>query len=480
MLERSTRTVRAGFLFSCVSALLVPATAGAFSGGNHKEITDKVTASYGFGPQSAGKVWAGNAHADESPLDVDKASCTVKMPSGEWFKAEAHFDDETFSAGAARLRAKFDLVVSSLGKCKKDTALEGLGRAFHGIQDFFSHSNFVVIMPNAKVDLLHLNDPTPAERAQKVDCATGKGPLTSGYYNYTEAEVDNNLSDRLIVPGNRCMHGDLAKDTAGDKPGVALHNVAKQRAGAESAAFLERIKARLKKEYPKTHTLLWGFLTKDNADACQCQFAVHSAFQTQKVVERRVAINWGNGKAYFFKGDKYIRYDLKTEKPDPGYPAPIAGNWKGLWPSGIDAALKWGNVAYFFKGGQYAKWDIAKDAMVAGYPKPVNASTWPGLWTSGIDAAVDWGNGKAYFFKGSQYLRYDIATEKPDPGYPSKFSAQSWPGLCTNGIDGVVNWGNGKAYFFKGDQYFRYDINADKADPGYPQPVNAASWPGLQ
>ena len=42
------------------------------------------------------------------------------------------------------------------------------------------------------------------------------------------------------------------------------------------------------------------------------------------------AINWGNGKAYFFKGDQYIRYDIKADKADPGYPARITDNWPGL------------------------------------------------------------------------------------------------------------------------------------------------------
>ena len=38
---------------------------------------------------------------------------------------------------------------------------------------------------------------------------------------------------------------------------------------------------------------------------------------------------WNNGKAYFFKGNQYIRYDITTETTDAGYPKPIAGNWHG-------------------------------------------------------------------------------------------------------------------------------------------------------
>jgi hypothetical protein len=34
----------------------------------------------------------------------------------------------------------------------------------------------------------------------------------------------------------------------------------------------------------------------------------------------------GNGKAYFFKGNEYVRFDITTDKADPGYPKPIDSN----------------------------------------------------------------------------------------------------------------------------------------------------------
>jgi len=42
-------------------------------------------------------------------------------------------------------------------------------------------------------------------------------------------------------------------------------------------------------------------------------------------------VNWGNGKAYFFKGSQYIRYDIATDKADPGYPKTIDNStWPGI------------------------------------------------------------------------------------------------------------------------------------------------------
>jgi len=193
---------------------------------------------------------------------------------------------------------------------------------------------------------------------------------------------------------------------------------------------------------------------------------------------------WPNGKAYFFKGKQYLRYDAKADKTDAGYPKPIAGNWPGFpagFTTGVGAYVLWGGgKAYFFKGKNYLRYDIVADKVDPGYPRPI-AGNWPGMWADNIDAAVCWpGNGKAYFFKGSQYLRYDIAADKTDAGYPRPI-AGNWPGFPPTfaaGVQAAVVWNNGKAYFFKGSQYLRYDIATDKVDPGYPKPI-AGGWPGF-
>ncbi|MER6958204.1 hemopexin repeat-containing protein, partial [Streptomyces sp. NPDC000618] len=52
---------------------------------------------------------------------------------------------------------------------------------------------------------------------------------------------------------------------------------------------------------------------------------------------------WNNGKAYLFDGSTYYRYDIAADKVDPDYPKPIAGNWPGLFTSGVDAGVVWNN-----------------------------------------------------------------------------------------------------------------------------------------
>src|SRR5438309_1765370 len=104
-------------------------------------------------------------------------------------------------------------------------------------------------------------------------------------------------------------------------------------------------------------------------------------------------------KAYFFRGDQYLRYDLATDRVDAGYPLPIAGNWPGFKEAGFDndveSAINWGNgKAYFFRDDQYLRYDMFTDRVDSGYPLPI-AGNWPGFkeagFVSDVHAAVNWG-----------------------------------------------------------------------------------------
>jgi len=105
-------------------------------------------------------------------------------------------------------------------------------------------------------------------------------------------------------------------------------------------------------------------------------------------------------KVYFFKAGQYIRYDRASDSTDSA-PAAVAGNWPGLAEAGLgdpDAALNLeAGKAFFFKGDSYVRYDIASDQVDAGYPLKI-ADQWPGLggagFGSGVRAATDLFDGR--------------------------------------------------------------------------------------
>ena len=93
------------------------------------------------------------------------------------------------------------------------------------------------------------------------------------------------------------------------------------------------------------------------------------------------AVVWPNGRAYFFRGGEYLAFDVEQDEVMPGYPQPIHGNWRGFpahWP-GVDSAVVFPNGrAYFFRNNEVLAFDIEADCVVAGYPQPISTG-WKGL-----------------------------------------------------------------------------------------------------
>ncbi len=196
------------------------------------------------------------------------------------------------------------------------------------------------------------------------------------------------------------------------------------------------------------------------------------------------ALNGGGpfaGKCYFFKGDKYIRYDWASDKADSGYPKSIDANWHDLpagFKSNFDATLNgqgpFAGKCYFFKGDKYVRYDWGADRADSGYPKKIS-DLWrdlPSGFKDNYDAAINGGGpfaGKCYFFKGDNYIRYDWQNDRTDPGYPKK-TADFWsclPPSFTGSYDAALEGDkqfNGRGYFFKGTNYIRYSWADDRAE----------------
>ncbi len=191
---------------------------------------------------------------------------------------------------------------------------------------------------------------------------------------------------------------------------------------------------------------------------------------------------WERGKVFFFKADEYISFDLNKNRFDWGYPQKISqGKWSDFPPQfaqGIDTGAIWNDgKAFFFKDDEYIRYDLYQNQVELGYPQKLESGNWlgwPDHFYKGIDAAVLWNNGKAYFFKGDEYIRYDIYQEMIDPGYPQKIQ-ESWPELpqkFTSNLNAVIKLNHQQAYFFHEDEYVRYDLVQNCILSSCPQKIN--------
>jgi hypothetical protein len=202
-------------------------------------------------------------------------------------------------------------------------------------------------------------------------------------------------------------------------------------------------------------------------------------------------VHWPGGKAQFFLNDgTYIRYDVAADRADPGYPKPIDdGTWPGLgsYAKQIMATCNGpsGKIYFFLSSGQYIRYDIKQDHVDSGYPMPIDDETWPGLkaYAKKIWVALNWTGGKIQFFlNDGTYIRYDVAADHVDPGYPKPINSGTWPGVApyAKRLLSAINWDNNKVYMFLNNgTYLRYDIENDSVDSGYPMVINDKTWPGM-
>jgi hypothetical protein len=139
------------------------------------------------------------------------------------FIASAHFDGENFAGGQTRLLNFRQAIITALQANNPHQARINLGQAFHTIQDFYSHTNYVEMgnttplaqlgVPGQLIPAISalvptcLHDPTALKDTGAGSLiAAGLNQLTSGYYGN---------EDRTPVFGEpKCNHGGI-KDSLG-------------------------------------------------------------------------------------------------------------------------------------------------------------------------------------------------------------------------------------------------------------------------
>ncbi|KPP62328.1 hypothetical protein Z043_119497, partial [Scleropages formosus] len=102
----------------------------------------------------------------------------------------------------------------------------------------------------------------------------------------------------------------------------------------------------------------------------------------------------------------------------PTYPQDISMFGNGMPIQNIETAVWWEDVAktYFFKGDRYWRYNEEMRTMDPGYPKSI--TIWKGVPVSPQGAFVDKANGFTYFYKGKEYWKFNNQKLRVEPGYP--------------------------------------------------------------
>ena len=183
---------------------------------------------------------------------------------------------------------------------------------------------------------------------------------------------------------------------------------------------------------------------------------------------------------FFFKGNRYFRWDVAREALRDGDPRAIDEDWPGLRASARGRSLRgalhvpdWGaRIFFLFEGGSRALvWNIEAKAVEEQsvdiaelLPSRLTRADFTPLFarTAGGEAVV-------YAFSGQEYTRWTVASFPPraeDDGFPRRIDADWKDGLLLAPRSALyVDWpnrspahSNRKLYFFMGDLYLRWDV----------------------
>ncbi|XP_073505133.1 matrix metalloproteinase-25 [Phyllobates terribilis] len=127
-----------------------------------------------------------------------------------------------------------------------------------------------------------------------------------------------------------------------------------------------------------------------------------------------------DSKIVFIAGTNY--WVFKDTSVEPGYPRPLTDF--GLNSNGVDGVFVWkhNKKTYFFRHNRYWRFDEHYRKMDPGYPRDSNL--WLGL-PNDVDDVISWTDGHTYFFKGAEYWKFQDGNVEAEPGYPRSI-AMNW------------------------------------------------------
>jgi hypothetical protein len=259
--------VAAAGVLAFVLSLGAASTAHAFSGGNHEEITraalpweSKSLAAMADGDNGAVVANDHGAYFDDGTLHCDNADYLAPEYGPGYPRSRQQADAEIIACVRAALTrfekavAAADRLVDAGGKVKpaevrlspacqwndkpgraKCDVYENLGRSWHPIEDFYSHSNWTDwpspyalgvhnppgLKRDAVAEFFTLRRYSSLSEQQWVDDATRHIPRDLSTGCYPDADSTGHVSD---CTGRTTHNGDLNKDTINSKRSMIRSN----------------------------------------------------------------------------------------------------------------------------------------------------------------------------------------------------------------------------------------------------------------
>jgi hypothetical protein len=189
---------------------------------------------------------------------------------------------------------------------------------------------------------------------------------------------------------------------------------------------------------------------------------------TSKTVNQGIIVDsafvWGeDNQLYFFKDDKYWRFNMDTYKIEKGYPVKLSSFW-GKIPNNIDAVFTnpHDNETYFFKGSRFYKYDKKEETIAKGYPKYIK-DIWKNV-PDNLDTIYVDNDKNIYFIYKDKY--YEWNNEEKRAMEPMILN-RKWVDAPSNISAMFYNNKKKQTYIIQANKLFKYnfDMKQDSSSP---------------